>query len=169
MVYWNWCQTFYALKIIRNVTRSLVNWKKEFLHRCISKILFIDAVRLSKMQISLQEFFKNFVDRFQNSYQSKNWIVWRVFLKDFVDRFWNFYNKNNSFEGTLTKNIEKLPFKYFLFIIIWKLNRGNIADSPLLRTLSAICQMSLEPSLWEVMSFFVSLAYVRLAASRTLS
>ena len=25
-----------ALRTITNVTRSMVNWKKEFLHRCIS-------------------------------------------------------------------------------------------------------------------------------------
>ena len=48
------------------------------------------------------------------------------------------------------------------------LNRGDIADLPPLRTLLAICQKSQEPSLWEVMDFFVLLAYARLAASRTL-
>ena len=35
------------------------------------------------------------------------------------------------------------------------LNRGGIADLPLLRTLLAICQKSQEPSFWEVMDFFV--------------
>ena len=49
------------------------------------------------------------------------------------------------------------------------LNRGCIADLPLLRTLLAICQKSQEASFWEVMdSPFVLLAYVTLAASRTL-
>ena len=48
------------------------------------------------------------------------------------------------------------------------LNRGGIADLPLLRTLLAISQMSPEPSFWEVIESFVSLAYVSLAASRTL-
>ena len=48
------------------------------------------------------------------------------------------------------------------------LNRGGIADLPLLRTLLAICQKSPEPSFWEVMDSFVLLAYVSLAASRTL-
>ena len=33
------------------------------------------------------------------------------------------------------------------------LNRGGIADLPLLRTLLAICQKSREPSFWEVMGF----------------
>ena len=42
--------------------------KKEFLHRCISKILFIDAEQLSKMQISLQVFWKDFVDRFRTGF-----------------------------------------------------------------------------------------------------
>ena len=48
------------------------------------------------------------------------------------------------------------------------LNRGCIADLLLLRILLAICQKSWEPSLWEVMDFFILLAYVSLAASRTL-
>ena len=48
------------------------------------------------------------------------------------------------------------------------LNRGGIADLPLLRTLLAIRQKSREPSFWEVMDSFVLLAYASLAASRTL-
>ena len=48
------------------------------------------------------------------------------------------------------------------------LNRGGIADLPLLRTLLAIRQKSREPSFWEVMDPFVLLAYESLAASRTL-
>ena len=48
------------------------------------------------------------------------------------------------------------------------LNRGGIADLPLLRTLLAICQKSQEPSFWEVMDSFALLAYASLAASRTL-
>ena len=47
------------------------------------------------------------------------------------------------------------------------LNRGDIADLPLLRTLLAIRQKSREPSFWEVMDSFVLLAYASLAASRT--
>ena len=35
------------------------------------------------------------------------------------------------------------------------LNKGGIADLPLLRTLLAICQKSQEPSFWEVMDSFV--------------
>ena len=35
------------------------------------------------------------------------------------------------------------------------LNRGGIADLPLLRTLLAICQKSQEPRFWEVMDYFV--------------
>ena len=48
------------------------------------------------------------------------------------------------------------------------LNRGGIADLPLLRTLLAIRQKSREPSFWKVMDSFVLLAYATLAASRTL-
>ena len=48
------------------------------------------------------------------------------------------------------------------------LNRGDIADLLLLRTLLAICQKSQEPNFWEVMDSFVFLAYASLVASRTL-
>ena len=44
----------------------------------------------------------------------------------------------------------------------------DIADLPLLRTLLAIHQKSQEPRFWEVMDYFVLLAYASLAASRTL-
>ena len=47
------------------------------------------------------------------------------------------------------------------------LNRGGIADLPWLKTLLAIRQKSQEPCFWEVMEFFVLLAYASLAASRT--
>ena len=48
------------------------------------------------------------------------------------------------------------------------LDRGGIADLPLLRTLLAICQKSQEPSFWEVMDSFVLVAYASLVVSRTL-
>ena len=48
------------------------------------------------------------------------------------------------------------------------LNRGGIADLPLLKTLLAIHQKSREPSFWKVMDSFVLLAYASLPASRTL-
>ena len=48
------------------------------------------------------------------------------------------------------------------------LNRGDIADLPLLRTLLAIYQKSREPSFWEVMDSFVLVAYASLAASGSL-
>ena len=48
------------------------------------------------------------------------------------------------------------------------LNKGGIADLPLLRTRLAIDQKSREPSFWEVMDFFVLVAYASLAVSRTL-
>ena len=47
------------------------------------------------------------------------------------------------------------------------LNKGCIADLPLLRTLLAICQKPQEPSFWEVIDSFVLLAYANLVASRT--
>ena len=47
------------------------------------------------------------------------------------------------------------------------LNRGGIADLPLLRTI-AICQKFQEPHFWKVLESFVLVAYASLAASRTL-
>ena len=48
------------------------------------------------------------------------------------------------------------------------LNRGCIADLPLLRTLLTIRLKSQEPCFWEVIDSFVLLAYAGLAGSRTL-
>ena len=48
------------------------------------------------------------------------------------------------------------------------LNRGGIADLPLLRTLLSLCQKSREPSFWLVMDSFVLVAYASLTASRNL-
>ena len=48
------------------------------------------------------------------------------------------------------------------------MNRGDIADLPLLRTLLAIRQKSRAPTFWEVIDSFVLLAYASLAASRIL-
>ena len=48
------------------------------------------------------------------------------------------------------------------------LNRGGIADLPLLRTLLAFHQKSREPNFWEVMESFLLVVYASLVASRTL-
>ena len=55
-----------ALRTITNITSSVVKWKKEFLHSCVSKILFIDTEQLSKMQISSQVFFKDLLIDLEN-------------------------------------------------------------------------------------------------------
>ena len=49
-----------------------------------------------------------------------------------------------------------------------QLNLGGTADLPLLRTLLTIRQKSREPRFWEVMEYFILLAYASLAASKTL-
>ena len=48
------------------------------------------------------------------------------------------------------------------------LNRGGMADLPLLRTLLKIHHMSRGPNFWEVMDSFVLVVYASLEASRTL-
>ena len=48
------------------------------------------------------------------------------------------------------------------------LNRGSVADLPLLRTLLAICQKSWKPGFWEVIDSIVLVTYANLAVSRTL-
>ena len=57
---------------------------------------------------------------------------------------------------------------YLLYHTSWPLNRGGIADLPLLRTLLAICQKSQEPTFYERMGSFALLAHASLAASRTI-
>ena len=85
-------------------------------------------------------------------------------------------------EGKTDKEITELSRLEFLekFLVInfdlsdaedntsGPLNRGGIADLPLLRTLLAIRQKSHKPSFREVMDYFVLVAYANLAASRTL-
>ena len=63
-----------ALRTITNITRSMITEKKEFLHRCISKILFIDTEQFSKMQIFSQLIFKDFVDRFGTTYLKNGFL-----------------------------------------------------------------------------------------------
>ena len=54
-----------ALRTITNITRSIYSkLKKRIPSQVISKILFTDTEQLSKMKISLQVFFKDFVNRF---------------------------------------------------------------------------------------------------------
>ena len=76
-------------------------------------------------------------------------------------------------ESSRLEVIEKFSANNFALLVAEgntsrPLNRGGIADLPLLRTLLAIRQKSREPSFWEVMDSFVLLAYANLAASRTL-
>ena len=69
-----------GLGIITNITRNMVNWKKEFFHRYVSKILFIYTEKLCKMQIYLMVFFKDFADRFRST-DLKNGFLWSFFSK----------------------------------------------------------------------------------------
>ena len=96
-----------ALRTITNITRNMVNWKKEFLHRFFSKILFIDTEQFSKMQVFLQLFFKDFIDRFGTTYL-KNGFLWNWFSKKFLIDF------------RIVTNLKTYPpksiFKRFLFV-----------------------------------------------------
>ena len=78
-------------------------------------------------------------------------------------------------ESSILKFLEKVFRKQFCFIRCTSLlviasglfDRGGIVDLLLFRRLLAICQRSREPSFWEVMFFFVILAYTSSAISRT--
>ena len=112
-----------ALRTITNITRSKVNWKKWIHSQAYFKDLFIDTEKLSKMQISLQVFFKDFADRFWTTYL-ENGFLWSCFSKILLTDFRIATNlktglsKKCSWEilltdfktTTLTKNIEKLRF-----------------------------------------------------------
>ena len=52
-----------------------------------SRILLIDSELPTFKWISLKLFFKHLVNRSLNSYQFRDWIVYKVFLNDFVHRF----------------------------------------------------------------------------------
>ena len=69
-----------ALRTTTNITRSMVNWKKDFFYNCIWKILFIDTENLFKMQISMQVLFMAFVNRFGFTYL-KNRFLWSCLSK----------------------------------------------------------------------------------------
>ena len=73
-------------------------------------------------------------------------------------------------ESSRLKFLEKFPANNFALSdaednTSRRLNRGGIADLPLLRTLVAIRQKLPEPSFWEVMDSFVLLAYASLAVT----
>ena len=65
-------------------------------------------------------------------------------------------------------NWYRIIFLFLLDSTSRLLNRWGMANLPLFRILVAICQKSGEPSSWEVMDFFLLLAYASLTASITL-
>ena len=70
-----------ASRTVTNITRSMVNWKKKKKKKNPSHV-FIDTEQLSKMQISLQVFFTDFVDRLGTTTLKMDF-----FLENFVDSF----------------------------------------------------------------------------------
>ena len=87
-------------------------------------------------------------DEFQKGKQAKRYPSHQEFLEKFLTNNFAFSEAEDNTSGPL--------------------NRGGIADLPLLKTLLAIRQKSREPNFWEVMDFFVLVAYASLAASRAL-
>ena len=76
-------------------------------------------------------------------------------------------------ESSRIEFLEKFLTKYFTLLNAEDntsrlLNRGGIADLSLWRTLLAIRQKSWKPSFWEVMDYFVLIAYASLAGPKTL-
>ena len=75
-------------------------------------------------------------------------------------------------ESSRLEFLEKFPLKKFALSYSQgntsrPLNRGGIADLPLLRALLGIRQKSPGLGFWEVMNTFILLAYESFAASRT--
>ena len=119
-----------ALRTTTSITRNMLNWKKEFLHMFISKILFIDTEQFSKTNIFSHVFFKDFVDGFGATFL-KNEILWSCFSQILLIDFGKATNltpgsskkysceiffvdsktsTKKSFKGTLTKNTAKRRF-----------------------------------------------------------
>ena len=113
------------------------------------------------------------------------WCLWKtkVSYDIFNQLGWSYRNimqfqissrGENSSRNTWVNNI-RVPRKVFNNFALSEaednipgpLNRGGIADLPLLRTLLAIRQKSRESGFWEVIGYFLLLAYASLAASRT--
>ena len=119
-----------ALRTTTSITRNMLNWKKEFLHMFISKILFIDTEQFSKTKIFSHVFFKDFVDGFGATFL-KNEFLWSCFSQILLIDFGKATNltpgsskkyscevffvdsktsTKKSFKGTLTKNTAKRRF-----------------------------------------------------------
>ena len=76
-------------------------------------------------------------------------------------------------ESSRLKFLEKKLAKNFVLSdaedsTSWPLNRGGIADLPLVSTIYSICRKSRESSFWEFINSFVLLTYATLTASKTL-
>ena len=100
-----------ALRTFTDTTRNVVNWKKkDFLHMCISKILFIDTEQFSKMQTFLKVFFKDFVDRFGTTY-IKNGFLWSYFSKILLTDFRIATNLKNGSSKKYSWKILFIDFK----------------------------------------------------------
>ena len=66
-----------ASRTVTNITRSMVNWKKK--KKKNPSHVFIDTEQLSKMQISLQVFFTDFVDRLGTTTLKMDFF-WKILL-----------------------------------------------------------------------------------------
>ena len=85
--------------------------KKEFLHWCIWKILFIDTEQFSKMQISLQVFFKDSVDWFGTT-DLKNGFLWSCFSNILLIHFWIATNLKTGLSKTRNSYIHTYIHTY---------------------------------------------------------
>ena len=85
--------------------------KKQFLYRCISKIRLLDTEQLSKMHISLQVFFKDFVDQFGTTFL-KNRFLWSCFLNILLIDFWIASNLK-----TRSSNLKSILERFCLWIL----------------------------------------------------
>ena len=110
-----------VLRTITNITKGMVNWKNEFFHKCISKILIIDAENLSEMQISSQVFFKDFADRFRITYL-KNGFLWSCFSNILLIDFWLATNQKTGLSKKCSWKILFIDFKTTTKIIYLKVH-----------------------------------------------
>ena len=110
-----------VVQTITNITKSIVKWEREFLHICISKILFIDTEKLSKMQISLQVFFKDFAGRFRITYL-KNGFFWSCFWKMLLIDFTIATNLKTGLSKKCSWKILFIDFKTTTKIIYLKVH-----------------------------------------------
>ena len=118
-----WFKTFALIITLQEYGK--LKKKKAFLQKCISQILFINTEQRSKIQISLQVFFKDSVDRFRTTYDI-NGFLWSCFSKILLIDFRTATNIKSGSSKMYSWKILFIDFKISTIKIIYlKVQKGK--------------------------------------------